>query len=423
MRAWQLAAIEFLPCFLVSLLLVGFIIEDGTLWPWDPAMVDLDVYRAAVVDLLAGRSVYDTVATTHYLKFIYPPIAAILFVPLALIPVWLMRVVWIAATTWAIVVVLRRCRAPRGVVLGLVAVLVAIAVEPLRTTLGYGQVNTLLMVLVVVDLLPGLRALVAGESGQSEAPAGPRPWRWQGVLIGVAAAIKLTPLLFVVLLACAGRWAAALRAVAVFAGLTLLGWIIMPGSTARFVDDLRHGEFNTGSVAYVGNQSWDGVITRLHTDEDQWLLLGLVIGVVVAGIATIAAAWLWRSGDPITAVGLTGLATCLASPLSWTHHHVWAIVLLLGLLTEASWWPRLIRWAGIAWVGWIALCLPLAILPYGGGVEWTYTRGQSIVANAGPVFGSVVILLIAGLVVRLAVPAALAWARERSLRRRPSHAW
>ena len=58
---------------------------------------------------------------------------------------------------------LRRCGVPRGWKLGLIGVAVVLAMEPIRTTLGYGQVNTLLMALVVADLLPERRGSGGGS--------------------------------------------------------------------------------------------------------------------------------------------------------------------------------------------------------------------------------------------------------------------
>ena len=75
-------------------------------------------------------------------------------VPLAFGPYTLWQLVWTLLLIWAQQSVLKRCGVPRGWVLGLVGVAVVLAVEPIRTTLGYGQVNTMLMALVVADLLP-----------------------------------------------------------------------------------------------------------------------------------------------------------------------------------------------------------------------------------------------------------------------------
>ncbi len=148
------AALELVPAYVVALLLLPFIISGGHFWPWHPATIDMQVYVYAVKDLLAGKDIFQTVTPVWHLYFIYPPIAAILMVPLAFGPYLMWQLIWAAGLLWAQWSVLKRCGVPRGVPMALIMVAVLVAVEPLRTTLGYGQVNTLLMAFVVIDLLP-----------------------------------------------------------------------------------------------------------------------------------------------------------------------------------------------------------------------------------------------------------------------------
>ena len=130
--------LELLPPFLVALVLLPFVISYGRLWPWQPSTIDLQVYVYAVKDMLAGRDIFATTTPFWNLYFIYPPIAAVLMVPLAFGPYVLWQVVWTGALVLAQQSVLRRCGVPRGWKLGLVGVAVVLAVEPIRTTLGYG---------------------------------------------------------------------------------------------------------------------------------------------------------------------------------------------------------------------------------------------------------------------------------------------
>ena len=146
--------VELAPAYLVALLILPWVIAHGVAWPWQPSTIDLQVYVYAVHDMLAGKDIYATTTPFWNLYFIYPPIAAILMVPLAVGPYWFWQLIWTFLLVWAQQSVLKRCGVPRGWVLGLVGVAVVLAVEPIRTTLGYGQVNTILMALVVADLLP-----------------------------------------------------------------------------------------------------------------------------------------------------------------------------------------------------------------------------------------------------------------------------
>ena len=205
-RRLSRAAVEFLPPFAVALLILPFIIQYGKLIPWQPSTIDLQVYVYAVKDMLAGKDIFATTTPFWNLYFIYPPIAAILMTPLAFGPYALWQVVWTGGLVWAQQSVLKRCGAPRGWKLGLIGIAVLLAVEPIRTTLGYGQVNTILMALVVADLLP-------------DAP-GERRRIPQGTLIGLAAAIKLTPALFVIFAFLIGKSRVAITAMISFAVFT-----------------------------------------------------------------------------------------------------------------------------------------------------------------------------------------------------------
>ena len=203
---WGSRLLAFGPPFVVAVLLLPWIISGGHAWPWRPATIDLDVYGYAVRDMLAGRDIYDTRSPGWNLTFIYPPVAAVLLTPAAFGPLWLWQLLWTAGGVAAQQYVLARCGAPGGWRLGLLGVAVVLGVEPIRTTLGYGQVNTLLMFLVVADLL-GRR----------------RRFPPRGSLIGLATAVKLTPALFAVFTLAHGRWRVTLRAFLTFLALTAVG--------------------------------------------------------------------------------------------------------------------------------------------------------------------------------------------------------
>jgi alpha-1,2-mannosyltransferase len=369
-------AVEFLPPFAVALLILPFVIERGKLFPWQPSTIDLQVYVYAVRDLLAGKDILATTTPGWGLYFIYPPIAAILMTPLAFGPYWFWQVVWTAGLVWAQQSVLKRCGAPRGWKLGLIGIAVVLAVEPIRTTLGYGQVNTILMALVIADLLP-------------DSP-GERRRIPQGILTGLAAAIKLTPALFVIFMFLIGKRRAAITAIIGFVAFTAIGAIFLFRETVVFFGGLSGGDTRTASPLYAGNQSLLGVFFRLGDSSRITTLLGLVVAAVLAVLGCLVAAHWWRVGEKVFAVAIVGLTTCLASPLSWTHHYVWILPLAMAVLSPGV--PRWARYLGGFWVIWVSACLPLALLPYGHGQERQYDFLQQVVANLGPVLG--VILLV-----------------------------
>lgn len=373
---WRRGLVEFLPPFLIALLLLPFVMKNGRLWPWEPNTIDLRVYVLAVQDMMHGKSIYDTATPVDDLKFIYPPIAALLFTPLALGPLWFWQLLWTGVGVWAQQSVLRRFRVPRGWLLALLGVVVVLVVEPIRTTLGYGQVNTMLMALVVADLLP-----LPGE--RRRIPA--------GALIGLAAAIKLTPLLFLVFLVLIARKAAALVGAVSFALFTLVGFLVLPAESVRFWRSLGQGDVKTAGPVYVGNQSWSGVTSRFAEQTRPWVVAGLLIGFAVAGLAILVAAWWWRRGEQWFAVALVGMATVLASPLSWTHHHVWVVPLLVATSLSRL-VPAWAVWLSRAWAIWISACLILSVMPYGAGIEGKYNLWGQLVGNAGPLLGTALVL-------------------------------
>jgi alpha-1,2-mannosyltransferase len=378
------AAVEFLPPMAVALLILPYIIQYGKLVPWQPSTIDLQVYMYAVKDMLAGKDIFVTTTPFWRLYFIYPPIAAILMTPLAIGPYTFWQVIWTGGLVWAQQSVLKRCGAPRGWKLGLLGIAVLLAVEPIRTTLGYGQVNTILMALVVADLLPDR------SEQRRRIP--------QGILIGLAAAIKLTPALFVIFMFLIGKRRAAVTAIISFAVFTGIAAILLFRETVVFFGGLSGGDTRTASPLYTGNQSLLGVFFRLGDSSRTTTVLGLAVAGVLALLGCLIAADWWRNNEKVFAVAIVGLTTCLASPLSWTHHYVWILPLGMAVLSPGV--PRWARYVGGLWVVWVCACLPLAVLPYAGGRERQFDFLQQVVANLGPILG---VILLVGLAWQLVV--------------------
>lgn len=375
--------LEVLPGFVVALAILPWVIAGGEARPWVPATIDLDVYRFAVHTWLDGGDFYE-LTSSRALYYIYPPIALLLMVPLAVGPYVVWQVVWTFGLVAAQQSVLRRVGVPRGWRLALVGALVVAAVEPIRTTLGYGQVNTFLMFLVVAALLP-------------DAPAAAPRWRRpRGLLIGLAAAIKLTPAYFAVIAFFSRRMAVAWWAFGGFIVLTGVGFAVFPQQSLRFWANDIPAE--TSGAMYVGNQAMSGMLTRwlpLSTATVVGIGLGLLIG--LAGVY-VARHW-WMRGQGAFALGLAGLITCLVTPLSWTHHFVWVVPFGAALALSSA-LPAWIRGVGGVWAGWIAVGLPLSVLPYRDNAAGTYSFWQDLIANFTPAVGALFVLLLTVAAVR-----------------------
>jgi alpha-1,2-mannosyltransferase len=193
------------------------------------------------------------------------------------------------------------------------------------------------------------------------------------VLVGVAAGVKLTPLVFVLLLVVVGRRAAAGRAALTFACTVVIGFVTMPGSAATYWTDRLVVASRVGPPSLAHNQSVYGALTRLlDGTPPTWLWLG-VAGPVAVAILLAAASW-WRRGDRLLGVCLAALAMLLASPVSWSHHWVWAVPVALVL------WERS-RWAAAAWTA-VFVARPMLWPPWGQGREYGWSPADHIVGNA-----------------------------------------
>jgi alpha-1,2-mannosyltransferase len=283
---------------------------------------DLQVYRGAISHWVRGGDLYAyTVPDTVY-GFTYPPFAALAMLPMAALPWAVVVIVSVAASAVATVAVLYWLAAPiarrygrnRSVMLALAATAV-VGFEPIGDTLGFGQVNLLLLALVTADLV-----LLTGR-GRGSA----------GVLIGLATAVKLTPAIFIAYLLISGRRRAAAVATATAGGVTLTAAVVAPSASGEFwMRALWHTD-RVGEASFVGNQSLYGMVARFNPAHPSGLLwLALVGAVLAVWVVRVRAAV--GSGDEKFGLALTGIVACLVSPITWVHHMVWllpAIVLLV----------------------------------------------------------------------------------------------
>lgn len=356
----------------------------GSLIPWRSNMVDFEVYRYAGRVLLEGGDFYHL---PDSLPFLYPPFAALVAVPLALIPSTPGQIIWTIANVIALMAVLYRFGL-KGWPLSLIATACIYFVEPVRGTLTFGQLGIFLMALVVLDLVPGPQALGGKfRGGRRLIP--------EGVLSGIATALKLTPGIFLLyLIACRSK-KAVLAMLAAMAGTTLITAAILPARSLDFWGRLAQGDTGLGnSVIYYTNQSVMADVMRIMKLGPGSTVLGLALAVVVAVIGVWAGRLWHRSGNTALAVSLVGLAGLLASPVSWSHHFVWIVPLALCLLDRSlPVWFRYLTWLFVGWV----VAAPFKSLPNGGDKELAWSWADNVLASTTALLGTAV--LIASIVV------------------------
>ncbi len=336
--------------------------------------IDLLVYRMGARVLLDGGDIYGAippVVDDFGLPFTYPPLAAVLFVPLALLPVTLAKIVFGMVSVAALVVTLRLvlARVRPGLSDGAswtvtaVAVAVALQLEPVRETVSFGQINLVLMALVALDVL-------------AVKPKWPR-----GVLIGLAAAIKLTPAGFLLLFLLARDWRTSARIVASAAGFSAAAYVLMPEASTRYWLHTLPDTGRIGSAYYAANQSLKAVLARFAPPDPLETALWLGAAVITLVVAVVAIRFALARGALVLALLANAAAVLLASPVSWSHHWVWVAPALLVLTLEVLRAPTRKTVAVAAALGVIFLIGPHHLLPAGDGRELDWALPQHVIGS------------------------------------------
>jgi alpha-1,2-mannosyltransferase len=335
------------------------VVSAALIWLRPPAqrLSDLHIYYGAAQAVNDGRPLYDYVAENGG-PFTYPPFAVLLFRPLALLPEGALQVLWLAVTCAAVAVLAvavgRGLSASRLAVAAMACALLVSA--PVQSNLRFGQVSIFVVLLALVDAM------------------GMIPRRYTGILVGLAAAIKLTPLLFVVYFLLARRYKDAARAAGAFAACALLGAALLPEDSWRYWTGTMLQTSRIGNLASLGNQSVQGMLMRAGLSPGA---LPLVWAALIAAVCAVA---LWRArvldahGERVRAAVLVGCATVAASPVSWTHHQVWTVLAAMLLVATHGVWHRA---AGVVLL--VVMTLSLGVVLRGVS---TYPGWQFLLENA-----------------------------------------
>lgn len=366
-----------------------------------PYRIDADVYRMGGQAWLQGRSLYadGAVFATQVgldLPFTYPPLAAIAFSPLALVSLPVASVA-ITATTWVLLMVsiwilltrlgiaadwpaggepawLRRCWLAAGIV--------ALSVtwfEPIRANFSFGQVNVILMTLVIADCVP-------------------RRTRWpRGLLVGLAIALKLTPAVFLLYFVLRRDHRAVLTAVASFVAATALGFLLAWADSREYWTHTVRNTDRIGSASLNTNQNAAGALARLGLGESTHFVVWTAACLATLALTVWAVRRVLSAGEPTLALICVALFGLVVSPVSWSHHWVWALPTVLVTAAVAA-QRRSVALAVVSAAG-VALMVwpPIALLPEHQEADaawWRQLFGMSYV------WWALAVVTVAGLAMR-----------------------
>jgi alpha-1,2-mannosyltransferase len=365
-----------------------------------PYRIDIDVYQMGGQAWLDGRPLYRGDVSFHTpiglnLPFTYPPLAAIVFcpfswlhMPAASVAITLLTLVLLIVST-AIVLTRLDVWSASAIVPGpawlrrlwlavVIAAAATIGLEPITSNFDFGQINVVLMTLVIADCVPRQT-----------------PWP-RGLLLGLGIALKLTPAVFLLYLLLRRDNRAALAALASFAVATLLGFVLAwSDSWEYWTHSVRHTD-RIGETALNTDQNIAGALARLGLGESERFPLWVAACVVVLGV-TIWAMWrALRAGEPTLALICVALFGLVVSPVSWSHHWVWVLpaVLVTGILA----WRRrnvalaVLSVAGVALMRWT----PIDLLPKHHETTANWWRQ---LAGSSYVWWALAVIVAAGLTV------------------------
>ena len=374
-----------------------------------PYRIDIDVYRMGGRAWLDGQPLYTADASFHTqagvdLPFTYPPLAAIVFAPFALLSLPAASAA-ITATTLVLlvvstVIVLTRLdvwdgpgwaavtREPAWLRRSWLAMAIvapaAIYLEPIRANFDFGQINVVLMTLVIADCVPRRT-----------------PWP-RGLLLGLAIALKLTPAVFLLYFVVRRDGRAVLTALASFVGATLVGFALAWRDSWEYWTTTIRDTDRIGTATLNTNQNIAGTLARLGLTDGVHFALWTVGCFAVLGLTVWAARRVLRAAarskpegyEPVLALICVALFGLVVSPVSWSHHWVWTLPTLV-VTTVLAYRRRNVALAVVTAVG-VALMVwtPIVLMPEHHETAASLWRQ---LAGASYLWWAVAVIAVAGL--------------------------
>src|ERR1700735_753892 len=250
-----------------------------------PYRIDVDVYRMGGQAWLDGHPLYSHDAKFHTpirlnLPFTYPPLAAVIFcpfawsgMPAASVTITLITLALLLVSTMIVLTRLDVWNTTRAVpgpawlrrwlLTAFIVAAAALWLEPIESTFAFGQINVVLMTLVIADCVPRRT-----------------PWP-RGLLLGLGIALKLTPAVFLLYFLLRRDNRAALTALASFVGAMLLGFALTWNDSWEYWTRTVHHPDRIGEPSLNTDQNIAGALARLGLTELQrfglWVAASLLV--------------------------------------------------------------------------------------------------------------------------------------------------
>jgi alpha-1,2-mannosyltransferase len=332
-----------------------------------PYRIDIDVYRLGGRAWLDGKPLYSdgvlfSTKAGLDLPFTYPPLAAMTFAPFALLPlpvasaaITLTTLVLLLVSTWLVLNRLgvggqwpaltgplwrRQC--------WLAAAIVAPAViylEPIRSNFEFGQINVVLMTLVIADCVPRKT-----------------PWP-RGILLGIAIALKLTPAIFLLYFLLRRDVRALVTTIAATVAATVIGFVFAWRDSLQYWTETVHDTDRIGTVTFNTNQNIAGLLARLGVSEGPRFVLWTLACFAVLGLTVWSVRRVLKAQEPVLALICVALFGLVVSPVSWSHHWVWALPAVV-VTAVIGYRERSVALGVISVLGVVMMvCLPYVLLP------------------------------------------------------------
>jgi alpha-1,2-mannosyltransferase len=341
--------------------------------PYGPGMLgDLEIYKGAISYALSGQPLYDWVylhPTVHGLGFTYPPFAALVLAWLVPLDLGAAKAIWVLLTF---------------------AVLVACVLLVVRTGLAVRRPDgvvplveqvtwTAALMIAVIFTYPFLHDMIVGQVSLFVIALAlfdhQLPRKWQGVLVGVAGAIKLTPLVFIPYFLITKQWRQAVIATAAFIGASLVAFAVLPQASIAYWTDKLWQTGRVGRTESTVSKSLLSMLTRLMGDATTTKVAWLVLAAAVTALALWQASRSYRQSDYLGAALVVGSLSVAVSPISWPHHQLWLVLVACWWALQPGRWPKVLAAVlfAIFWCypafddyqtvsGWLAVAVELPVI-------------------------------------------------------------